>query len=1059
MIQTQTCGRCGKELSKSVAGGLCTRCMVRDALEAFEDAPAAAPSPAAELGIDDSSSDFNGRAFGDYELVEEIARGGMGVVYRARQKSLNRLVAIKIILVEQQVDPTLADRLTGEAKAAASLQHPNIVGVHEVGEFGDRHYLTMDYVQGTNLHDLCAKEPLEPTRAARYVKTIAEAIHYAHRQGVLHRDLKPSNVLIDQLDQPRITDFGLAKSLATDARLTLSGQTLGTPQYIPPEQASIHHGQAGPWSDVYSIGGILYHLVTGRPPFVGGQVGDVLQQVLQSEPVAPRVLNPSVPRDLETICIKCLEKDPRSRYPTAAALADELGRYLENKPILSRPASRAEKAWRWCRRRPLVASLWLALIFALATGLGGILWQWHRATVGELAARENAYAGDMILVEQALADGNLSHARVLLDGQRPHAGQLDLRGWEWRYRWQQCQRDPAFERSVLQHSSAVEGVVVSAGGKWLALGASDGMVATLDLASDTPKILQSSAAGSAVVALAPRSGVLAFAECLGRYTRTSQEHGQVKLWDVANEREINAIAYDGKLLALAYSPDERFLIAVSVDKTWTEELVTVWNTEGNLLASRVAAAEVGHGAFEGPLAVASQGDVVAVGDWTGQIHVLELPKLDARKVFPAHEEMVTTLAFSPNGRILASGAGYSDASVRLWNPSTGKAIGSPLAGHHRYVQALAFSPDGNTLASASADQSIRLWELERGQEIGVLRGHVQEVWALAYLPDGKRLVSTSKDGSVWMWDTTKVRAVAPPASVAEGVWQFAFMPDKQSGVVVTTDGSVQLWNLAHFDVRESLPELGTNNWMVAPSPDGRWLAVADRSGQVKIWDVRKRRVSKFLRAAMETTTIWAKFNFLGNQLITAGLDQECRITKWDTSAWTPTGTWQFGETPDTGDFSSSGRYVAGGLVDGNLAILDCRSNRKTIVKAQMGTITGIAFSPDESLLAAGSDQGDLWCFETDHWQPIGPTLHGHRMSINSITVSPDGRRIATTGSSGEEAVLLWDVATRRLVATLIGKGSRFVWVAFSPDGDSIAAVARDSKRLHIWRAPSGTVHD
>ena len=273
------------------------------------------------------------RAFGDYELLEEIARGGMGVVYKARQISLNRTVALKMILAGQLAGEEEVNRFHTEAEAAANLRHPNIVAVHEVDQIEGQHFFSMDYVDGKSLSVLVKENPLAAKTAARYVRTIARAIHYAHEQGILHRDLKPSNILIDQNDQPQITDFGLAKRVQGNSDLTATGQVLGTPGYLPPEQAAAATDQIGPASDVYSIGAILYELLTGRPPFRAETPLDTLMQVVDSQPVPPRLLNPNVPHDLETICLKCLEKRPDQRYRTAQELSGDLERYLNDEAI------------------------------------------------------------------------------------------------------------------------------------------------------------------------------------------------------------------------------------------------------------------------------------------------------------------------------------------------------------------------------------------------------------------------------------------------------------------------------------------------------------------------------------------------------------------------------------------------------------------------------------------------------------------------------------------------------------------------------------------------------
>jgi serine/threonine protein kinase/formylglycine-generating enzyme required for sulfatase activity len=310
------------------------------------------------------------RYFGDYELLEEIARGGMGVVFKARQLTLNRIVAVKMILAGSFTGAEDVHRFRIEAEAAAQLDHPGIVPIFEVGQHEGQHYFSMGFVDGQSLSKRVAQGPLPAREAAEIVRAVAEAVQYAHEKGVIHRDLKPGNILMDKIGKPRVTDFGLAKVMGSSSDLTGTGQVLGTPSYMPPEQAAGQVSAAGPPSDVYSLGAILYCLLTARPPFQAATPVETLIQVQKQEPVSPRQLNASIPLDLNTIALKCLEKDPTRRYEFARNVGDELQRFLRGEPIVARPISAIERAWRWCKRKPLIPSIAAAaLVISTIAGL------------------------------------------------------------------------------------------------------------------------------------------------------------------------------------------------------------------------------------------------------------------------------------------------------------------------------------------------------------------------------------------------------------------------------------------------------------------------------------------------------------------------------------------------------------------------------------------------------------------------------------------------------------------------------------------------------------------
>jgi tRNA A-37 threonylcarbamoyl transferase component Bud32 len=319
--------------------------------------------------------------FGDYELLAEIARGGMGVVYKARQSSLKRIVAVKMIRSGQLASEVEVRRFQSEAEAAAQLQHPNIVAIHEIGEHQGQQYFSMDFVEGKNLAQIANNKPVAVRSAAEWLMAIAGAVQFAHQRGVLHRDLKPQNIMVDTAGRPRVMDFGLAKTLGADTSLTNTGMIMGSPSYMSPEQALGRNDLLGPASDVYSLGAILFELLTGRPPFRGKSAVDTMSQVVNDEPPPPRSLNAEAPVDLESICQKCLEKDPVRRYPTARELELDLGRFLDGDPVQARPANALRRTLSWFRRHRWVFSAAISALILTLAGLAYGLWEQTRLLI------------------------------------------------------------------------------------------------------------------------------------------------------------------------------------------------------------------------------------------------------------------------------------------------------------------------------------------------------------------------------------------------------------------------------------------------------------------------------------------------------------------------------------------------------------------------------------------------------------------------------------------------------------------------------------------------------
>jgi WD40 repeat protein/serine/threonine protein kinase len=973
------------------------------------------------------------RSFGDYELLEEIARGGMGIIYKARQKSLGRMVAVKMLLFGEQSGKDLAQRFRAEAAAAASLQHANIVAIHEVGAHEGQPFFAMEFIDGQSLAQLAAGQPLPATRAARYVKIVAEAIHYAHERGILHRDLKPSNVLIDPFDQPRVTDFGLAKRLHHDSELTLSGQVLGSPNYMPPEQAAAKRGLVGRRSDVYSLGAILYHLLTGRPPFVGETLTDTLHSVLNTEPISPRLLNPSVPRDLETLCLKCLEKEPSRRYPTAQALAEDLDRFLRDEPIQARPVSRAEKVLRWCRRKPVVASLGAAtLVLLLAVAVTStvsairIQRQRQRIEQEQRTTRRNLYAADMYLLQHALEEGNYGLARRSLEAHRPSPGQEDLRGFEWRFFWKLCQGESL--ETWRGHSNLVSCVAVSPDGKTLASGSWDSSIRLWDLASRRVVTTFSMNTGQVnSVAFSPD----------GRFLTAGNDSGPAKLWELASGKEISS--FEGRMPRVAFSPVEALLAVGSggnIRGAGATATVSLWDC-ARQQQIRTFAQSGSRAAFS------PDGKVLAIGSFHDAIKLWDIATGELRQIL-TNSGSVISLAFSPDGRRLA--ASNWEGEVMLWGVATGHQS-PPLSGHTAKVWSVAFSPDGRTLATASSDQTVGLWDVASQTNKGRLKGHGNEVWSVAYLPDGKRLVSGGKDETLKLWEAEPKEETERIADHLVSPWIFVFSEDGLRLAAAEDDG-VRIWDLATKQVRA----VNDVHWLPALAliEDGRTLVTLTTNYALRFWDWERQLLrTNFVLSTTQEPIYAAQFGPGENVLATT--DWKGGVSFWNPAKGSSLGFVQAHRTAvHAMAFSPDGTLLATACSDMSTKIINIKTQTVlATLESHKGQVINVAFSPDGQILVTVSSDGTAKLWEAGTWKEI-TTLTGHKEGLVCVAFAPDGRTLATAGD--DRVVKLWQTATYRELATLKHE-SAILCVAFSPDGRKVGATGRDGS-LRLWHAPT-----
>jgi WD40 repeat protein len=928
-----------------------------------------------------------------------------------------------MILGGEFARPEFVRRFRQEAEAAARLQHPNIVAIHEIGEHEGQAYFTMDFVDGPNLAELVRSGPLRTHQAALYLERIAQGVAFAHRHGILHRDLKPSNILVDPFDQPRITDFGLARELSKEADLTLTGQALGSPGYVSPEQAAGRPNTAGAAADIYSLGAVLYFLLTGRAPFQAATLPGVLLQVQQTEPVAPRRLNPSIPADLETICLKCLEKDPKRRYATAEELATEVNRFLRHEPIQAHPVSSLEKVWRWRGRNRALAGALAALALALVLGIAGVAIEWRRAEHLAIAERHqrtrveqserqtrlNLYAADMAEASRAIERGDLGSSRRLLESHRPAPNVEDLRGFEWHYLWRQSRGD---QLGVLHgHAWIVNCAAFSPDGHLLATGGQD---STVNLWEPAPQRL--------VTALPAHTGAVWSVSFTpdGTVLATAGSDHKVRLWDLQTKQML--ASFDGAQVALTRRGS---LMAIS------ESSLLFWEPAGNVSLwdwqthqKILDLAEPGKSA-----AFSSDGRLLAVANREQGIRIWETPS-GALRQFLSSPEQVWSPCFSPDGRRLAAAA---RSGVFLWDLA--RDADPVLLPHPLRAWSVEFSPDGRTLLSAASDRGVRLWDVITDKLLRVFWGHADEVWCARFSPDARILASAGKDADVLLWSATLRPELEPFPHTR---WERPlFSPDgTQLITTLIEDGQPStLWRLADRSIQVVL----TNGPAVGFSPDGHCLLRPSRlAPALEWWAITNLAMVKTLPLEGVPPSAWPfqTIRFSEDWRTGFGISGDGRIWLFDASSGHLLALLK-GPTPPirSAALSRGARCLAVSTERENSAYLfSLPGGRLTKLDGHRDFVSGMSFSPDGRLLATGSVDAKIKLWNTDTGREI-TTLTGHAEEATDVDFSPDGRTLASIGA--RDCIKLWHVATGREMVSLANARAGFD-LQFSPDGRRLA---------------------
>ena len=977
-----------------------------------------------------------------YEILGELGRGGMGIVYKARQIRANRLVALKMILGGDHARPEDLLRFRKEAEAPARLRHPNIVQIYEVGEHAGLPFFSMEFADSGSLAQHLKREPQPPRDAAALLAKLADAVHYAHVQGVIHRDLKPANVLLQTAHAssgkdtvPKIADFGLAQ-LLNDSGQTRTGTVLGTPSYMAPEQA--RSARVGPGADIYALGAILFETLTGRPPFLGETGSDTVRQLQEEDPVAPRRLQPGIPRDLETICLKCLEKEPGRRYRTADALALDLRRYLEDRPVLARAPS---LSYRWIkfawRNKALVAgvlgivaALFLGAIVSLLFALG----EAHQRTLADANAQQRedarrlalseAYQARVLAAQAALNEHDPVQAERHLD-----AAPEEFRCWEW-YHFK-SRLDESSQRIGGMPELTWTGAAYDPDG-WRAFAVGPIGLSSWDLRTGRRLTIILEGSDSSAIAASTTKGIRCLVtsstgpprivDSSGRTLQTLQGTGRARFASFDADGGLVAIIYEGST-------------AICIYETTTGKSMRVW--KGNALARTC-------------MSFSPDGRAIASGDMGGIVVILD-PRTGAKVGgFETHPGAMRSLNFRKDGKRLITAG--DDQTVRQWELPSGRPLDV------RYLATLAnavvFSPDGKWIAAAGVDRSVRIWPAEGGEVVGAWHGHTQVVTELMYSPDGTELASVGRDG-VRLWP---VKSGTGPG-VLRGHGSFVYpVACSHDGRLIASggwDSAIRLWDAAGGEPVGTLT--GHGAWIadVAFSPNSRRLYSLSNDSSLRVWDVDARRVMTTLGQVSVVSPAQVQKIAIhpSGELLATGSMGEVRF--WDLVTGRELEKLNLGErTIRIVAYSPDARWLAAvrdnvdGKGDGVVVLVDQEARRSHVeLRGHQGLIHAVSFSPDSnSIVTAGQDRiVRLWNVKTGE---LIRQMEGHFHEVFAAAFAPDGTRIATGGR--DRIIRLWDPKTGEQMAQLRGHTDYVFSLAFTPDGSTLVSGSGDTT-VRLWR--------
>jgi WD40 repeat protein len=922
---------------------------------------------------------------------------------------------------------------------------------------------------------------------------VCQAVQHAHQKGIIHRDLKPSNVLLDKDGRPKVTDFGLAKRVEGTSHLTLTGQVLGTPNFMPPEQAAGKINDVGPLADVYSLGAVLYCLLTARPPFQAASPVETLKQVIEKEPVSPCDLNAGVDYDLETICLKCLQKEPGKRYPSATSLAEDLGRFLAGEPIQARRVGPIERLVRWCRRKPALACAVIAAMVLLmaVTGLSFCFAIYQSQTAQELRTKEAAteaaltesqHQSAMLMLERGLGFceqhdealgmtwlaqglknspaedeplhrlllGNLSawqnqlhplRAIFPLDSQTmcvafsPDHGKWFVAGHNDN---RVCLRETATGKtvwSVKEHEATVWSVAFSPDGKTILSGGDD----------QTVRFWHAHTGLRAREPMHTESRVRSLAYCLDGKRFIVAEDYKAQLYD-ARSGELRGkpvLLPKSAIAAAAVSPDGTKILTACTDRK-----ARMWDlTSGEPVESFA----LSHGDVVWAAAFSLDGKKVLTGSWDRTARIWNAHSGAPMGPPLQHGDRVRAVAFNPDGKLALTG-GF-DSTVRLWDVDTGRQIGSPL--HHRKSgRALAFHPNGKMVLTCDGDQTAKLWEVDTDSRERINLKHPAAVKLASFSPDGK-VVLTVSGGVARLWTTTTRTPLGKALELGTAVSAAAFSPDSRTILTMDASGAIRLWDtctgeLLRLPLHHPLPAPAEGEARLIPtrqvlySPDGN-VAVTVIDNQAQLWDAKTLKPLPHSLSHPTRSIFTVAFNPAATIVLTASSDKTAQL--WDVRSGNRQGPpLQHPDPVRVAAFSPDGYCLVTGCDSGGAFLWDISTYKQRPMLPHQDEVQAVAFSPEGGLVLTGCADGTARLWEASSGRPLGSPLQ-HRGEVNRVAFSPDGKLALT--ASNDWTARLWDVATGKPVGPPLQHERPVTQVAFSPNG-LLVLTGSDDGTARLW---------